>query len=111
MSFAHKFSRSKGDKHPPQPKHWLNRVFGWLFASTVLVAGLLNAGGIAAQAKKTIIEHDVSGMEPFTWWMFLFIQVVYAANGYKHQDRWQVWGMTLSAIPTTAIIIMIYSWR
>ncbi len=92
-------------------KHWLRRALSWLFVTAVATAGVLNAGGIAAQAKKTLFEHDVSSMEPITWWMFLFIQTIYAANGYKHKDRWQMWGMILSAIPTSAILTMIYMWR
>jgi len=83
----------------------------WLFDKAVLIAGLLNAGGMSIQAHKLFQTQDPSSFSPIMYFVFLFIQLIYAINGVRHKDRMQAIGMFLSMVPTTTIIAMIYIWR
>lgn len=80
-------------------------VFGWI----VLLAGFFNAGGMAVQAVKLFQTQNPAGFSAIMFFVFLGIQLVYAINGVRHKDAMQAAGMFTSMIPTSAIIIMIFT--
>lgn len=85
----------------------VRRVMNFLVAG----AGFLNAAGIVAQAVKLVETKDATGVSLPMFWMFLFIQVVYAARGIQNKDGLMAGGMILSAVANIVVISLVFTYQ
>jgi hypothetical protein len=82
-----------------------------LMSLCVLVAGFLNAGAIGHQALKLRRAMKVEGHSLPMYFIFLFIQSTFVANGIAHADWWQASGMIASMVTTIWTIVLIYKFH
>lgn len=70
-------------------------------------ASFLNAAAMANGFWTLWTSRNVSGTSLVMMAIFLYVQITYAQVGYKTKSLALLWGMVISAVFTTAIIVFV----
>lgn len=84
-----------------------DQVMNWL----IMVAGIANAVIIAMQGFDLLKTKNSTGVSIKMFAFFIGFQAVFALNGYRLDDPWQMWGMILSIVSTCWVLFLTIRYR
>lgn len=85
--------------------------FDQIMSLLVLLAGFMNAGMIAMQGLHLAKVKDSTGVLVKMFCSFVVFQAVFAINGWRLGDPWQMWGMIASIIVTVWVMYLAIRYR
>ncbi|MBI4437967.1 hypothetical protein HY631_03395 [Candidatus Uhrbacteria bacterium] len=75
-------------------------MFDQIMNGVIMVAGIGNAIIIAVQGLDLLKTRDSTGVSIKMFVFFIAFQAIFALNGWRLGDQWQMWGMILSIVST-----------